>query len=328
MSTALEYYHQKDLLARTNVREGEERLGQNIATIGSALFESADPIPFKFTLLGIEEDFGVRANHGRGGADGAFQAFLSHFCNLQDNRFIPSDQIAVLGAIVATEKHEDSDINALRTATQENDLLVRKTIERIVLGGSIPIVIGGGHNNSYGCISGTAAAVGHSISCLNIDAHTDLRALEGRHSGNGFSYAKAEGSLGAYFMWGLQENYTPEYIWQFMEDHDDVEYLSYEDYLAGEEHFEDTLVRMGELLGDRYGIELDVDVIAEFPSSAQSISGFSLEYVRKLMYALDTLPHYFHLCEGRISSAEDSLRAGRGLALLVADFIKAHIYSE
>jgi formiminoglutamase len=142
------------------------------------------------------------------------------------------------------------------------------------------------------------------------------------------SYAKSEGALGAYFMWGLQENYTPEYIWQFMEDHDDIEYLSYEDGLAGEESMEETLVRIEELLGSHYAIELDVDVIAEFPSSAQSISGFSLEQVRKMIYSLDTNPTYFHLCEGRIASADDAARAGRGLALLVADFIKAFIFQE
>jgi formiminoglutamase len=113
-----------------------------------------------------------------------------------------------------------------------------------------------------------------------------------------------------------------------MEDHDEIEYLSYEDGLAGEESMEETLVRIEELLGSHYAIELDIDVIAEFPSSAQSISGFSLEQVRKMIYSLDTNPTYFHLCEGRIASADDAARAGRGLALLVADFIKAFIFQE
>ena len=166
------------------------------------------------------------------------------------------------------------------------------------------------------------------MNCLNIDAHSDLRALEGRHSGNGFSYAREEGALGAYFMWGLQENYTPEYIWQYMEDHDEVEYLSYEDYLSGEETMEATLIRVESLLGDRYGIELDVDVIAQFPSSAQSSSGFTMEYVRSLLYRLDTEPLYFHLCEGRITNPTDHAHAGRALALLTADFIKAFIFEE
>ena len=95
---------------------------------------------------------------------------------------------------------------------------MQAVVERIRSGGAIPIVIGGGHNNSYGCLKGDSSSARKcNVNCLNIDAHSDLRALEGRHSGNGFSYAKEEGALGAYFMWGLQENYTPEYIWQYME---------------------------------------------------------------------------------------------------------------
>ena len=328
MSTVLEFYSQSDLLLRTNVRAGEQRLGETLQIIDEATFNGTDSFDQRFIIVGVEEDFGVRANHGRGGADQAFQAFLSHFCNLQNNRFFPSQEVAVLGAVVPTQSVDDGDIEGLRAATSAADGLISTIVERIISGGGVPIIIGGGHNNSYGCLTGAANAGGAAVNCLNIDAHTDLRNLEGRHSGNGFSYAKSEGALGAYFMWGLQENYTPEYIWQFMEDHDEIEYLSYEDGLAGEESIEETLVRIEELLGSNYAIELDVDVIAEFPSSAQSISGFSLEQVRKMIYSLDTNPTYFHLCEGRIASADDAVRAGRGLALLVADFIKAFIFQE
>ena len=328
MSTALEFYTADDLLKRTSVRAGETKLGQTLLTLSSDLWESDAPLPTKFTLVGIEEDFGVRANHGRGGAHEAFQAFLQHFCNLQDNRFFPTEDVAVLGALVPTRQIEDGDIAALREATAASDALVQATIARIVQGGSIPIVIGGGHNNSYGCIAGSSTALDRPISCLNIDAHTDLRAMEGRHSGNGFRYAKEHGFLGPYFMLGLQENYTPESLWQYIEDHEDIDLLSYEDFLAGEESLEETYVRISELLGREFGLEIDVDVVANFPSSAQSPSGFTLGQLREMIYALDFVPHYLHLCEGRITGAEEFAHVGRGLALLTADFIKAHIYSE
>ena len=287
MSTVLEFYSSKDLLHRTSVREGETKLGQILPTISEADFNADEPLNYRFVIVGIEEDYGVRANLGRGGADKAFQAFLQHFCNLQDNRFFPSHSTAILGAVIPTQSIDDDNVEALREATRAADATVQSVVERIRSGGAIPIVIGGGHNNSYGCLKGAAQAHGNAVNCLNIDAHSDLRALEGRHSGNGFSYAKKEGALGAYFMWGLQENYTPEYIWQYMEDHDEVEYLSYEDYLSGEETMEATLIRVESLLGGRYGIELDVDVIAQFPSSAQNSSGFTLEYVRSVLYRLD-----------------------------------------
>jgi len=328
MSTVLEFYSSKDLLHRTSVREGETKLGQILPTISEADYYGAEPLKYRFVIVGIEEDYGVRANFGRGGADKAFQAFLQHFCNLQDNRFFPSHSTAILGAVIPMQSIDDDNVEALREATRAADATVQAVVKRIRNGGAIPIIIGGGHNNSYGCLKGAAQVHGSNVNCLNIDAHSDLRALEGRHSGNGFSYAKEEGALGAYFMWGLQENYTPEYIWQYMENHDEVEYLSYEDYLTGEETMEAALIRVESLLGDRYAIELDVDVIAQFPSSARSSSGFTLEYVRSLLYRLDTEPLYFHLCEGRITNPMDHAHAGRALALLTADFIKAFIFEE
>ncbi len=328
MSTTLEYYTAADLLHRTAPREGEVRLGEVLPTVDPQLWESEQPLPYKFVIVGVEEDFGVRANFGRGGAQHSFAAFLSFLCNMQDNRFFPTESVAVLGAVVATAREEDDQIVQLRKATAQNDFLVSSIVERIVRGGAIPIVIGGGHNNAYGCLRGTSSALGHPVSCLNIDAHTDLRALEGRHSGNGFRYAMEHGYLERYFMLGLQENYTPEYIWQFIEDHELVDYLSFDDYLSGEESLEEAYVRIAELLGSHFALEIDVDVIAQFPSSAQSISGFSYDQVREMVYALDVVPHYLHLCEGRIGSDQEAPIVGRGLALLVADFIKSHIFSE
>lgn len=327
MSTTLEIYTPQDLLDRTTVRNGETKLGQVLPTIGN-LWEQDSPLPFKFVILGVEEDFGVRGNLGRGGTQNAFGAFLAHLCNLQNNRFFPTEHVAILGSMVATAQVETDDLEGLRKATALSDLQLAGVVEHIVKRGAIPIVVGGGHNNAYGCLRGTSQALYKPINCLNIDAHTDLRALEGRHSGNGFSYALEHGFLSRYFILGIQENYTPEHIWQRIEDQEEVDYLSFEDYLAGEESLDETYIRLSEHLGAHYGMELDVDVIANFPSSAQSISGFSFDQIREMIYSLDCVPHYFHLCEGRVAQESEISPVGRGLTLLVTDFIKAHIFSE
>ena len=328
MSTVLEQYTKEDLLSRTSIRQGEERLGQSIAAVNESDWTNANSLPHKFIIVGIEEDFGVRANHGRGGADRAFQSFLNYFLNMQVNRFFPAESVAILGAVVATASVEDDNIEALREATAANDHTVSAVVRRITELGAIPIVIGGGHNNAYGCLKGSSEAKERSINCLNIDAHTDLRSTEGRHSGNGFTYAAEAGYMANYFMLGLQENYTPEYIWQTIEHNDAFNVASFEDLQSGELTQDEALIHVADLLGMEYGLELDVDAIANFPSSAQSVSGFSFDQVRQIIYALDMLPHYFHLCEGRVTSEEEYAVVGRGLALLVSDFIKAHIYSE
>jgi formiminoglutamase len=328
MSTILEHYTSKDLVNRTSVRPGEERLGERLATISESDWTSADSLPYKFIIVGIEEDFGVRANHGRGGADRAFQSFLNYFLNMQVNRFFPTEALAILGAVVPTASVEDDNIEALREATAANDHTVSAAVRRITELGAIPIVIGGGHNNAYGCLKGSSENKGRAINCLNIDAHTDLRTTEGRHSGNGFTYAAEAGYMANYFMLGLQESYTPEYIWQTIEQNDAYNVASFEDLQSGELTQEEALIHVAEHLGMEYGLELDVDAIANFPSSAQSVSGFSFDQVRQIIYALDMLPHYFHVCEGRVTGQENHAVVGRGLALLVSDFIKAHIYSE
>ena len=71
---------------------------------------------------------------------------------------------------------------------------------QIVLADKKPIIIGGGHNNAYGNIKGTSLAIGEPINVINFDAHSDFRPEEGRHSGNGFSYAYTEGFLNYYFI--------------------------------------------------------------------------------------------------------------------------------
>ena len=143
MSTVLEFYSPKDLLHRTSVREGETKLGQILPTISEADFNANGPLNYRFVIVGIEEDYGVRANLGRGGADKAFQAFLQHFCNLQDNRFFPSHSLAILGAVVPTRSIDDDHVEALREATAAADATVQYVVERITNGGAIPIVIGG-----------------------------------------------------------------------------------------------------------------------------------------------------------------------------------------
>ncbi len=328
MSTVLEHYTSEDLVRRTSVRPGEERLGEQISTISEADWTTTESSPHKFIIVGVEEDFGVRANHGRGGADRAFQSFLSYFLNMQTNRFFPTEAVAVLGAVVPTASVANDHIETLREATAANDHTVSAVVRRITELGAIPIVIGGGHNNAYGCLKGSSEAKGCAINCLNIDAHTDLRITEGRHSGNGFTYAAKGGYMANYFMLGLQENYTPEYIWQTIEHNDAYNLASFEDLQSGELTQDEALIQVAEHLGMEYGLELDVDAIANFPSSAQSVSGFSFDEVRHIIYALDMLPHYFHICEGRVTSEQEHALVGRGLALLVSDFIKAHIFSK
>ena len=103
-------------------------------------------------------------------------------------------------------------INKARKIVEEIDKEVTYYVSMIIRSGKIPIVVGGGHNNAYGMLKGSSLALNKPINAINMDAHSDFRSLEGRHSGNGFSYAFYEGFLSKYTVFGLQENYSSKSV--------------------------------------------------------------------------------------------------------------------
>ncbi|MDB2426865.1 arginase family protein, partial [Flavobacteriaceae bacterium] len=162
----------------------------------------------------IKEDIGIRANHGRPGAKETWNEVLKKLLNIQNNEFLNGSNILVLGHLDFSNlyiSHQSTDANKLlktyRKQVEKIDQIVNQLVYSIVKAGKTPIIIGGGHNNSYGIIKGCALALKTKINTINFDAHTDLRAQEGRHSGNGFSYAIEEGFLDRYFIFGPHENY-------------------------------------------------------------------------------------------------------------------------
>ena len=117
------------------------------------------------------------------------------------------------------QSHEEK-IEAYRHAINTVDDEVEKLVKIITEHKKIPIIIGGGHNNSYPCIKGAAKGLYKAgiipiaqINAINLDAHADFRPLEGRHSGNGFRYADEDGYLEKYCVIGLHENHIPQNVW-------------------------------------------------------------------------------------------------------------------
>src|SRR5690606_35168641 len=116
----------------------------------------------------------------------------------------------------------------VRSFVEIIDKDVTNLVSSIVKAGKTPIIIGGGHNNAYGNIKGCSLAKNEKINVVNFDAHSDFRAEEGRHSGNGFSYAFAEGFLKNYFIFGLHENYTSDTLFKTIKKIKSIKYNTYE----------------------------------------------------------------------------------------------------
>ena len=93
----------------------------------------------------------------------------------------------------------------MRDLCSQIDQLSVPILKQIFDCGLEPIVIGGGHNNSYPILKALSQSTGDKVCAINLDPHADFRAPEGRHSGNGFSYAHKDGILHDYHVVALHE---------------------------------------------------------------------------------------------------------------------------
>lgn len=321
----LDYPYLQKLL---NLRHGESKVGEKIQSISD--ISELENIKEEFVLLGIPEDVGVRANHGKAGTHRAWNSFLRAYLNTQENQFNSCDNLVLLGEIDCDKEMQDAnqldksqeDYHVLLSdIVQKIDAKVAQVTKLIFQYQKIPIIIGGGHNNAYGIIKGFFEYHHQAINILNLDAHTDLRHPDFRHSGNGFSYAYKNNNLDKYFVFGLHENYTPSYIFDFIKDKKHIDYYLYDDLL----HL-NPLDKLSKLkaacnfLGERFGLEIDCDAIENFNSSAKSPSGFSVGEVRNMIKLLNnnTL-HYIHICE---AIPDEEGQVGKALSYFVSDLLR------
>ncbi len=327
---------QQEVQSLTNSRNGETKIGDSIALIDKISDWEKEIKDFKgkYCILGIPEDIGPQANHGKPGTEGAFKDFLSYFLNMQVNSFLPVKDILLVGEVELEEITKQAknlkptnkeDLNKLRDLVEEVDDRVYPIIKAIVSAGKIPIVIGGGHNNSYPVLRGSYLGLGKKgVGAINIDPHADIRDLEGRHSGNGFSYAIADGYLEKYFPIGLHQNYNNQYTWDKLNsDKHLFKYVTNEDILFHDISTKDLISKAVKFMkGIRFGLEIDLDGIKFTESSAKTPVGMSETKVRKLLYSLAQEKNivYLNLSEGIPSS---SGQTGKLIAYLVADFIRA-----
>ncbi len=315
----LKIYAQHDIDRLIIRRDGETKLGEKVAVMSS--WEELQNKNAKFVLLGIPEDIGVRANAGMAGAASLWRPALTAFLNIQSNRFLDGNEILVLGHFEIDEPG-DASLKGLRDKVAEIDDLVYPIIEKITVAGKIPIIIGGGHNNAYPIIKGVSLANKIPIDVLNIDAHADLRRMEGRHSGNGFSYALHENYLGNYLIYGLHQNYNNEAILSQIDNNAKLKAVFFEDILTGRDHN-----GLFDELGSTIGLEIDVDCIQNVLSSAETPSGFAVNDIRELILSKVNSFSYLHICEGATRMLDGRVNniTAKLIAYLVSDFVKGHI---
>jgi formiminoglutamase len=310
-------FSQEELNQIHSQRPNETKLAERIS-----IAPNLDPC--KYVILGICEDIGPQANHGFPGSTNAFTAFISRFVNTQSNRFLSGEEIGILGVVKQDCQFEN--ISKSRNLVAELDDFVCSILDPIFKKGQIPIVIGGGHNNAFPISQAHFEASNQSLHVINLDPHADCRSLEGRHSGNPFSYGIKEGYINNYTVLGLHENYNSETIYNFLDTHD-CRYTFFEKYLLDPEKLlEDLNASLNQQSQTSIGLEIDLDAISNMPSSAFTPSGFELNLVRKYIKIAgeNTKVKYLHLPEGAPINDHENRIIGKTLSYLVIDFIKSN----
>jgi formiminoglutamase len=340
------FYNKTDVASLTKQRRFETKMGERIQSLAAGEWPNVlEACRANYVLLGLPEDIGVRANNGQGGADTNWHSFLEHFLNMQSNDFCSGDDVVLLGhfdfgdvkyLIENNAFNAEEKLDALRHAVQMIDDEVETLVKAIAYAGKTAIVIGGGHNNAYPLLKSYAKGLHKNgsiplaqINAINLDAHTDYRTMEGRHSGNAFRYAEHDGFIEKYAILGAHESYIPQNVLKDVMDNPFIQFTSYEDiFIRENKTYQQALTQVANFANDNYcGIELDVDAIENVLSSASSPVGITALQARKYVsyMAKHTKAAYLHIAEAAQQLQDGRKQEGIGklLACLAVDFIKA-----
>jgi len=343
----LKIYNKQDVLSLTRLRRFETKLGERLLTVSdpAGLAKSLEQSPAEYVLFGIPENIGVRANEGESGAGSAWMPFLQSFLNIQSNDFLMGENILLLGhfdfsemerLIDANAQGPDERTEAYRHAVHSIDEEVESIVKIIAACGKIPIAIGGGHNNAYPLVKGAAKGLHKAgliplaqINCVNLDAHTDYRPAEGRHSGNPFRYAEEDGYLEKYCVIGIHESYIQQNVWLDIVNNPFIDLITYEDiFILEKRNFIQAVAHAtGFTEGNYIGLELDLDSVEGVLSGAMTPSGLSPLHARQYVTfaATDSRIAYLHICEGAtvMQNGSRDESTGKLISYIVSDFIKA-----
>ncbi|WP_435132586.1 arginase family protein [Formosa sp. A9] len=327
-----------ELKERIDKRPLESKFGENVVTLkpSSNIYEDLEALDVEYVLIGFPEDVGVFANSESVGTSNTWETTVNELLNFQNNQFTTPEKLCILGHVDFTkeiEKLQKLDPSSAKHLAKAKKLVskidstVSQLIFEITKAGKKPIIIGGGHNNAYGNIKGSALALNKAINAINLDMYSGFKQDKGRHSGNGFTYAFTEGFLKDYFIFGLQENYTSDVIFKTLKKLKHIDFITYESLeIRQDTSFKKEL--QNALLATEhrpFGIELACNSIENNGCEQISASGFSVKKARQFVHFFAQQPQaqYLHICDAKPLKGQHP-EVGKLIATLITDFIRAH----
>lgn len=162
------------------------------------------PFHTAVNLIGAPDDRGVLNVGGRLGAGHgpqAVRAILAQF------------MLGIDGALGKVELHQGFDV-ALGETIEAGHAAVRAAVSSDIQAGTVPVVIGGGHDYGFPHVAGVSDALGGKTALINVDAHLDVRppGPTGITSGSPFFLALESGAVrpDAFVELGIQDHCNDE----------------------------------------------------------------------------------------------------------------------
>jgi formiminoglutamase len=207
-----------------SLKTREETLGQSAHSLLS--IEKEDFLEEKIVILGVPDERGILLNQGNLGAKEGPGAFRKAFYTLYDQPFTDSLGAKIIDAgNVALGDDISSTHEKLANAVA---YFFSKKVQTVV-------VVGGGHDFSYGSYKGCQQGINGIIPIINFDAHLDLRPVVGGQINSGTPFSRIiehfPNSIDhgrAILELGIQQNRNPASLFDFADKHQ-VKIVEYRD---------------------------------------------------------------------------------------------------
>ena len=163
----------------------EEQKDENDLRIKNMLEPYQEGNRYDVGIVGVPFDYGVELSKGRvgakGGPDAVRKALKKYGTAYNIERKIDLGGLKVC---------DFGDVEVLERDSEGTHLRVSDVVARIIKGGIVPVVIGGGHDISFANVRGLCDSVNAGVGGINIDAHFDVRKVVNGRATSGTAFRR------------------------------------------------------------------------------------------------------------------------------------------
>lgn len=228
-----------------------------------------DLTPFdkpRLAILGFKSDKGVYINHGRLGAVEGPSAIRQQLAKLPWH--LGRDMVI----------YDVGDIDGPNRSLEELQESLSVVVERMRYLNLFPLVLGGGHESSYGHYKGLKASLpqGANLAVINFDAHFDLRPYDqtGPNSGTGFRQiyddCQAAQQTFQYLVLGIQEHNNNLFLFDFVAKSEGIQFYTGSDLY--QKSYQDICRAIDAFLEEQEYVHLTVDMDCFHVGAAPGVS--------------------------------------------------------